>query len=78
MATSYGYVSLSGSVDVVSSSVNEPLTFNKLPKYSVTFMSSNLLSGINWTMTMYHMTVSGYINTMTFTNILMGTYLHSS
>ena len=46
-ATSYGYGSLSGSVDVVSSSVNEPLTFSKLPQYSVTFISSGLPSGVN-------------------------------
>ncbi len=76
-ATSYGYGSLSGSVDVVSSSVNEPLTFSKLPQYSVTFMSSGLPSGVNWTVTMDHMTVSGYTNMLTFTNIPMGTYTYT-
>jgi len=76
-ATSYGYGSLSGSVDVVSSSVNEPLTFSKLPQYSVTFMSSGLPSGVNWTVTMDHMTMSGYTNMLTFTNIPMGTYTYT-
>jgi hypothetical protein len=76
-ATSYGYGSLSGSVDVVSSSVNEPLAFSKLPQYSVTFMNSGLPSGVNWTVTMDHMTMSGYTNMLTFTNIPMGTYTYT-
>ncbi len=76
-ATSYGYGSMSGTVDVVSSSVNEPLAFSKLPQYSVTFMKSGLPSGVNWTVTMDHMTMSGYTNMLTFTNIPMGTYTYT-
>ena len=47
-ATSNAYGSESGSVTVVSSSVNEQLTFSKLPKYSVTFTEQGLPSGMNW------------------------------
>jgi hypothetical protein len=40
-------------------------------------MSSGLPSGVNWTVTMDHMTVSGYTNMLTFTNIPMGTYTYT-
>jgi thermopsin len=76
-AAAYGYGSLSGSVNVVSSSVNEPLTFSKLPQYSVTFMSSGLPVGVEWNVTMDHMTMSGYGSTITFVNIPKGTYTYT-
>ena len=76
-ADSYGYGSLSGSVNVVSSSVNELLTFSKLPQYSVTFMSSGLPAGVEWNVTMDHMTMSSYGNTLTFVNIPKGTYTYT-
>ncbi len=74
---SYGYSTTSGSVDVVSSSVTVPVTFSKLPQYSVTFTETGLPSGTNWSVTMDHMTISGYENSLTFTNIPKGTYTYT-
>ena len=74
--TGYSSSPSSGSITVNGANVNQAITFTAIP-YSVTFTESGLPSGTSWSATFNGNTQSSTTTTITFSNIIHGTYSYS-
>ncbi|WP_298279580.1 thermopsin family protease, partial [Ferroplasma sp.] len=72
-ASSYGYSKITGTVNVISSSVTVNLNFKLAPKYSVTFTETGLPSNTLWNVTLHGVTESSNTSSIVF-NVVNGTY----
>ncbi len=76
-ATSSGFGSMSGSVDV-SGAASVPVSFTPLPKFSLTFTETGLPHLTNWTVSLGNMTETTSGTSMTFYNLSEGSYTYTT